>query len=210
MLAKFFIERPIFAWVIALFILLIGGASITQLPVAQYPSVAPPSLVINAAYPGAAPQVMESSVLTVLEQELNGTPGMIYMESAADTQGSGSITVTFEAGTNLSLAQVEVQNRISRAAPRLPSTVNQLGVRIDKARSNFLQFVMLTSKNPAYDPVALGDYAARNVIPELQRVPGVGQALLFGTERAMRIWVDPAKLRGLNLSVLDVNAALRA
>jgi multidrug efflux pump len=208
--SQFFIDRPIFAWVIALFILILGGAAITKLPVAQYPTVAPPSIVINTAYPGASAKVLEDSVLAVIEQELNGAPGLIYMESSADANGSGQITATFEPGTDVSIAQIEIQNRLSRATPRLPASVVQQGVRVDKARANFLLFVMLTSKNPAYDPVALGDYAARNIQPELLRVPGVGQAQLFGTERAMRIWIDPAKLVGVGLTPADVNAAIRA
>ncbi|WP_374431151.1 efflux RND transporter permease subunit [Ideonella dechloratans] len=210
MRSRFFIDRPIFAWVIALFIVVIGAAAITRLPIAQYPTVAPPSIVISTAYPGASAQVLEDSVLSVIEQELNGAPGLIYMESSADANGSGNITVTFEPGTDVSIAQIEVQNRLSRATPRLPAAVTQQGVRIDKARSNFLLFVMMTSKNPAYDPVALGDYAARNIQPELLRIPGVGQAQLFGTERSMRIWVDPAKLVGFGLSTADVNAAIAA
>jgi len=210
MSSRFFIDRPIFAWVIALFIVVLGAAAITRLPVAQYPTVAPPSIVISATYPGASAQVLEDSVLAVIEQELNGAPALIYMESSAEATGAGTITVTFEPGTDVSIAQIEVQNRLSRATPRLPSAVTQLGVRVDKARSNFLLFVMMTSTNPSYDPVALGDYAARNIVPELLRVPGVGQATLFGTERAMRVWIDPAKLVGFGLSALDVNAAIRA
>ncbi|OYT87273.1 MAG: multidrug efflux RND transporter permease subunit [Burkholderiales bacterium PBB6] len=208
--SRFFIDRPIFAWVIAFFVVILGAAAITKLPIAQYPTVAPPAIVISAAYPGASAQVLEDSVLAVIEQELNGAPGMIYMESSAEATGSGTITVTFEPGTDVSIAQIEVQNRLSRATPRLPSAVTQQGVRVDKSRSNFLLFVMLTSKNPAYDPVALGDYAARNIVPELLRIQGVGQAQLFGTERAMRVWVDPAKLVGFGLSTADVNAAIRA
>ena len=210
MLSGFFIDRPIFAWVIALFIALLGAAAINKLPVAQYPSVAPPSIVVSVAYPGASAQVLEDSVLSVIERELNGSAGMIYVESIAQANGSGTITATFETGTNVDLAQVELQNRLSRATPRLPSSVVQQGVRIDKARSNFLLFVSLTSTNPADDPIALGDYIARYIQPELQRVPGVGQAQLFGTERAMRIWLDPAKLVSFGLSPGDVNTALRA
>ena len=210
MLSGFFIDRPIFAWVIALFIALLGAAAINKLPVAQYPSVAPPSIVVSVAYPGASAQVLEDSVLSVIERELNGSAGMIYVESIAQANGSGTITATFETGTNVDLAQVELQNRLSRASPRLPSSVVQQGVRIDKARSNFLLFVSLTSTNPADDPIALGDYIARYIQPELQRVPGVGQAQLFGTERAMRIWLDPAKLVSFGLSPSDVNSAIRA
>ncbi|MEN9436940.1 MAG: hypothetical protein RIR09_1595 [Pseudomonadota bacterium] len=209
-MAAFFINRPIFAWVISLFILVLGGVAITQLPVAQYPPVAPPSIVISAAYPGASAQTLEDSVLSVIERELNGSPGLIYMESLAQANGTGTITVFFETGTNPDLAQVDLQNRLSRAAPRLPTAVNQAGVRVDKARSNFLLFAMLSSDNPDIDIVALGDYASRNVLPELQRLPGIGQAQLFGTERAMRIWIDPAKLAGFSLSSADVNNAIRS
>ena len=209
-MAQFFINRPIFAWVIALFILVMGGVAITQLPISQYPPVAPPSIVISAGYPGASAQTLEDSVLSVIEREMNGSPGLIYMESVAQANGTGSITVTFETGTNPDLAQVDVQNRLSRAAPRLPAAVNQQGVRVDKARSNFLLFTMLSSDNPDIDIVQLGDFASRNILPEIQRLPGIGQAQLFGTERAMRIWIDPAKLNGFNLSAADVNNAIRS
>ncbi|CDS50006.1 RND efflux system, inner membrane transporter CmeB [Polaromonas sp. CG9_12] len=209
-MAKFFIDRPIFAWVIALFILVLGSVAVTQLPIAQYPPVAPPSIVVTASYPGASAKTLEDSVLSVIEREMNGLPGLIYMESVSQANGSGTLTLTFETGTNPDLAQVDVQNRLSRAAPRLPQAVTQQGVRVDKSRSNFLLFTMLSSANPAIDPVALGDYASRNVIPELQRLTGIGQAQLFGTERAMRIWIDPAKLAGFALSSADVTSAIRA
>ncbi len=207
---KFFIDRPVFAWVIALFILVFGGVAITQLPIAQYPTVAPPSIIVSAAYPGASAQTLENSVLSVIEREMNGSPGLVYMESVAQADGTGSITIYFETGTNPDLAQVDVQNRLSRATPRLPLAVAQQGVRVDKARSNFLLFTILSSEDPRLDPIALGDYAARNVLPEIQRVPGVGQAQLFGTERAMRIWIDPVKLVGLNLSTTHVAQAIQA
>ncbi|MEZ5705611.1 MAG: efflux RND transporter permease subunit [Burkholderiaceae bacterium] len=209
-MAKFFIDRPIFAWVIALFIMVAGAVSITQLPIAQYPPVAPPSIVVSATYPGASAKTLEDSVLSVIEQEMNGSPGLIYMEAVAQANGTGSLTLSFEPNTNADLAQVDVQNRLSRAAPRLPAAVTQQGVRVDKARSNFLLFTILSSDDPAWDPVALGDYASRSVVPELQRLPGVGQARLFGTERAMRVWIDPAKLLGFNLSASDVIAAIRS
>ena len=209
-MAKFFIERPIFAWVIALFVLVLGSVAITQLPIAQYPPVAPPAIVVSASYPGASAQVLEDSVISVIEREMNGSPGLIYMEAVAQADGSGNLTLSFEPGTNAELAQVDVQNRLARAAPRLPQAVSQQGVRVDKSRSNFLLFTTLSSDNPAIDPIALGDYAARNILPEIQRLPGIGQAQLFGTERAMRIWVDPAKLAGFRLSAADVTNAIRA
>ena len=209
-MARFFIDRPIFAWVIALFILVFGAVAITKLPVAQYPTVAPPALTISVAYPGASAKTLDESVISVIEQELNGAPKLAYLESVSQANGTGAITVTFEPGTNLELAQVEVENRLGRATPRLPAAVTQQGVRIDKAGNNFLLFVTLSSKEGKLDPVALGDYAARNIIPELQRLPGIGQAQLFGTERAMRIWLDPAKLQSFNISTAEVNAAIRA
>jgi multidrug efflux pump len=208
--AQFFIDRPIFAWVIALFILVGGGVAIRQLPIAQYPPVAPPSIVINAVYPGASAQTLEDSVISVIEQEMNGSPGLIYIESVSQANGSGAITLSFQPGTSPDLAQVDVQNRLSRAAPRLPAAVTQQGVRVDKARSNFLLFTILSSDDPKWNPVALGDYASRNVLPEIQRISGVGQAQLFGTERAMRVWIDPAKLVGFNLSTAEVASAIRA
>ncbi|QKV54597.1 efflux RND transporter permease subunit [Comamonas antarctica] len=209
-MAKFFIERPIFAWVIALFIIVMGAVSLTQLPIAQYPPVAPPAIVISTAYPGASAQVLEDSVLSVIEREMNGSPGLLYMESVAQANGTGSITVSFAQGTNPELAQVDVQNRLSRATPRLPAAVTQQGVKVDKSSSNFLLFAMLASKNPEWNTTALGDYATRNLVPELQRVTGIGQVQLFGSEQAMRIWIDPAKLQGFNLSSAEVTAAIQA
>ena len=209
-MARFFIDRPIFAWVIALFIMVMGGVAITQLPIAQYPTVAPPSIVVSAAYPGASAQTLEDSVISVIEREMNGSPGLIYMESISQANGTGSLTLSFETGTDPQLAQVDVQNRLGRATPRLPQAVVQQGVRVDQARSNFLMFTILSSDDPKWDPIALGDYASRTVLPEIQRIKGVGQAQLFGTEKAMRIWIDPAKLVGLNLSPADVNSAIRS
>lgn len=209
-MAKFFIDRPIFAWVIALFVCVLGLVAIKQLPIAQYPPVAPPTIVVSAAYPGASAQILEDSVLSVIEREMNGSPGLIYMESIAQADGTGSITISFEPGTDPDLAQVDVQNRLARATPRLPAVVTQQGVRVDKSRSNFLLFTMLSSKNPDIDTASLSDYAARNVVPELQRIPGIGQVQLFGAERAMRIWLDPAKLTGFALTPADVTAAIRA
>ncbi|CAM8622725.1 AcrB Cation/multidrug efflux pump [Comamonadaceae bacterium] len=209
-MAQFFINRPIFAWVLSLFIMVMGGVAITQLPISQYPPVAPPAIVVNVAYPGASAQTLEDSVLSVIEREMNGASGLIYMESVSQANGSGTLTLTFETGTNADLAQVDVQNRLARATPRLPASVTQQGVRVDKSRSNFLLFTMLATDNPDTSTIELGDYASRNIVPELQRLPGIGQAQLFGTERAMRIWLDPAKLASFNLSTSEVNAAISA
>ncbi|MHB1248454.1 MAG: efflux RND transporter permease subunit, partial [Polaromonas sp.] len=209
-MAKFFIERPIFAWVIAIFIMVLGGVSITQLPIAQYPTVAPPTIQVSVVYPGVTAQTLEDSVLAVIEREMNGATGLAYIEATSQANGTGSLTLSFDPGTNPELAQVDVQNRLARATPRLPAAVTQQGVRVDKSRSNFLLFTILSSKNPDVSIDALNDYAARNVVPELQRLPGVGAVTQFGSERAMRIWIDPAKLKGFNLALEQVNAAIRA
>ena len=209
-MAQFFINRPIFAWVIALFIAVIGSVAVKQLPIAQYPPVAPPAISLSVTYPGASAQTLEDAVISIIEREMNGAPGLIYMEAVSQADGTGSLTLNFDPATNPDLAQVDVQNRLARATPRLPASVIQQGVRVDKANPNFLLFTILSSDNPAFDPVALGDYASRTVLPEIQRVPGVGQASLFGTERGMRIWLDPAKLLGYRLSPADVNDAIRA
>ncbi|MDM0091406.1 MULTISPECIES: efflux RND transporter permease subunit [unclassified Variovorax] len=209
-MAKFFIDRPIFAWVISLFIIVLGLVAITQLPIAQYPPVAPPTITINVSYPGASAKTLDQSVLSVIEREMNGSPGLAYMESSSEANGTGQISISFEPGTDPDLAQVDVQNRLSRATPRLPAAVTQQGVRVEKASTNFLMMVALATEDPAYTVYDLGDYVSRNVLPELQRLPGVGQAQLFASERAMRIWIDPAKLIGFNLSTSDVNAAIAA
>ncbi len=209
-MAKFFIDRPVFAWVIALFILLAGALSITRLPIAQYPTIAPPSVVVTANYPGASAKTLDDSVTSLIEQEINGADGLQYMESQSEASGQTQITVTFQPGTDADLAAVDVQNRLKRVEARLPQAVTQQGVQVTKARSNFLLFITLSSTDGRLDPVALGDYLSRNVLNEIKRVPGVGQAQLFGTERAMRVWVDPAKLVGVKLTPADVATAIRA
>ena len=209
-MAKFFIDRPVFAWVIALFILLAGALSITRLPIAQYPTIAPPSIVVTANYPGASAKTLDDSVTSLIEQEINGADGLQYMESQSEANGQTQITVTFQPGTDADLAAVDVQNRLKRVEARLPQAVMQQGVQVTKARSNFLLFITLSSTDGRLDPVALGDYLSRNVLNEVKRVPGVGQAQLFGTERAMRVWVDPAKLVGVKLTPADVATAIRA
>lgn len=209
-MGKFFIDRPVFAWVLAIFILLGGALAITQLPVAQYPSIAPPTIVVNATYPGATAQTLDDSVTSLIEQEMNGADGLQYIESQSQANGTVAITVTFSPETNADLAAVDVQNRLKRVEARLPAAVTQQGVQVTKSRSNFLMFIGLSSSDGKLDPIALGDYLSRNVLNEIKRVPGVGQAQLFGTERAMRIWIDPVKLVGLSLTPADVTAAITA
>ncbi len=209
-MGKFFIDRPVFAWVIALFIILAGALSITKLPVSQYPSIAPPTIVVTAVYPGATAQALEDSVTSLIEQEMNGADGLQYMESQSQANGQVQITLTFSTSTNADLAAVDVQNRLKRVESRLPQAVTQQGVQVNKARSNFLLFITLSSEDNKLDPIALGDYLSRNVLNEIKRVPGVGQAQLFGSERAMRIWIDPARLMGYKLTPADVSNAIRA
>ena len=209
MFAKFFIDRPIFAWVIALIILLGGVLALKNLPVSQYPSVAPPALTISITYPGASAQAVEETAVALLEQEMNGIEHLLYMESASEL-GSGSITLTFEAGSNLDLASVEAQNRIKRVEARLPEDVRRLGVVVTKTARNYVMFVALYSPDKSLNDVALGSYAMANVVDSLRRVPGVGEVLLFGTEYSMRLWLKPDKLQHYNLSPADVAAAVRA
>ena len=208
-MAKFFIDRPVFAWVVALFILLAGAISITRLPIAQYPTIAPPSIVVTATYPGASAKTLDESVTSIIEQEMNGADGLQYMESQSEANGQAQVTVTFTPSTNPDLAAVDVQNRLKRVESRLPQAVIQQGVQVSKARSNFLLFITLSSTDGRLDPVALGDYLSRNVLNEIKRVPGVGNATLFGTEHAMRIWIDPARLAGFKLTPADVATAIR-
>lgn len=205
---QFFIGRPIFAWVVALFIILAGLLAIPNLPIAQFPEVAPPSITINATYPGASAEVVDESVTSLIEQELNGASGLLYYEGQSDSFGSSTITATFQPGTNPDLAAVDVQNRIKRVEPRLPQSVMQQGVTVEKASSNFLLIATLSSPNGTVSRENLADYTSRNILNELKRVPGVGQAQLFAAERAMRVWIDPTKLVGYQLSLQDVSNAI--
>ncbi len=205
---QFFIDRPIFAWVVALFIILAGVLAIPNLPVSQYPTVAPPSVSIAATYPGASAQTVDQAVTSLIEQELNGAKGLLYFESQSNSYGRAEITATFAPGTDPDLAMVDVQNRIKKAEPRLPQPVMQMGLQVEKASSNFLMVATLSSKDGRLDQVALADYITRNIINEIRRVPGVGKAELYAAQRAMRIWIDPAKLVGFGLSTAQVNSAI--
>ncbi|MEI7376448.1 efflux RND transporter permease subunit [Dickeya chrysanthemi] len=205
---QFFIHRPVFAWVIALFIVLLGTLAIPQLPIARYPSVAPPMVTITASYPGSTPQTMNDAVVGLIERELSSVKNLLYFESSVDTSGLAQINVTFKPGTDPELAQVDVQNRIKSTEPRLPQTVRQNGLQVESASSGFLMLVSLTSDNGRYDQVALSDYMARNIVEELRRVDGVGRVQLFGAEQAMRIWVDPNKLLSYGLTMNDLSTAI--
>ena len=207
-MAKFFIHRPIFAWVVALFIILLGTIAIPSLPIARYPSVAPPSVTITATYPGATPQTMNDSVLSLIERELSGVKNLLYFESSSDTSGSASIVVTFAPGTDPEMAQVDVQNKLKSVEPRLPQAVRQNGLIVESASSNFLMIIGLRSDNGHFSEVELSDYMARNMVDELRRIHGVGRVQLFGAEQAMRIWVDPAKLIAYGLTMADISTAI--
>ena len=205
-MAKFFIDRPIFAWVIAIFIILAGVIGIRSLPVSQYPSVGAPTITLTAAYPGASAQVMEDSVLAVIERNMNGVEGLDYMTTNATSSGRGTVSLTFTPETDESFAQVEVQNKLSEVTATLPATVQQNGVTVSKSRSNFLMVLMMSSDTIGTEEIA--DYVERNIKPEIQRIDGVGEARLFGSQRAMRVWVDPKKLQNYNLSMAEVSSAI--
>ena len=205
---EFFIHRPVFAWVIALFIVLFGVIAITQLPIARYPSVAPPSVTLYASYPGATPKTLNDSVVSLIERELSGVKHLLYFESSVDTSGTAQITATFKPGTDPELAQVDVQNRIKAVEPRLPQAVRQNGLQIESAASGFLMMVGITSPDGQFNEVALNDYLARNIVQELRRIEGVGRVQLFGAEQALRIWVDPNKLIAYGLTMTDLAQAI--
>lgn len=206
----FFIRRPVLAWVFALFISIAGVIAIPLLPVAQYPKVAPPQLTISTLYPGASPQELYQGVTRLIEEELNGAARLMYFESTSDASGSISINVSFEAGTSVEQASVDVQNRLRRIQSRLPAAVTAQGVTVEEASAGFLMIVSLTSTDGKVDEVGLGDYFSRNVLGELRRLGGVGRAQLFAAQRAMRVWIDPDKMVGVRLTAADINNAVLA
>ena len=209
-MARFFIDRPIFAWVVAIVIMLAGVISILSLPIAQYPSIAPPSISISGSYPGASAKTVEDAVTQVIEQKMKGIDGLRYMASSSDATGGISITLTFSSGTNPDIAQVQVQNKLQLATPLLPTAVTQQGLVVSKATKNFLMVFGFISENGKMDQTDLSDYVAANVVDPLSRVPGVGDVTLFGSQYAMRIWLDPAKLQSFNLTPADVITAVQA
>lgn len=207
---QFFINRPVFAWVIAVFIVLFGMIAIPKLPVARYPSVAPPSVNIYATYPGSTPEMMNNNVVSLIERELSSVKNLLYFESSSDTSGQATITVTFKPGTDPELAQVDVQNRIKIVEPRLPQVVRQNGLNVEASSSGFLMIIGLSSKQGQMSDSDLSDYFSRNMLEELRRVEGVGRVQLFGAEKAMRVWIDPVKLNQYRLTVNDISQAITA
>ena len=208
MLSRFFVNRPIFAWVIAITIMLAGVLAIFNLPVSQYPNIAPPQVRITATYPGASAETMSRTVTQVIEQNMTGLDGLIYMSSNSDSTGRMTITLTFVAGTNPDIAQVQVQNKLSMAEPTLPDTVRQLGVQVQKSSASFLQVVGFIDTSGKLTSGDLGDFLTNNIEEPLARLEGVGEVTVFGASYAMRIWMDPALLVKYGLEVSDVMSAI--
>ncbi|MCP3176145.1 efflux RND transporter permease subunit [Desulfuromonas sp. KJ2020] len=209
-MARFFIDRPIFAWVIAIIIMLAGLLAIKVLPVSQYPSIAPPQISINAVYPGASAQTVQDTVTQIIEQKMNGIDNLIYMASNSDSAGLGTVTLTFKAGTDPNLAQVQVQNKLQLATPLLPEVVQRQGISVVKSTRNFLLIVGLVSEDGSMTRYDLADYAVSNIQDILSRLEGVGEVQLFGSQNAMRIWLNPTKLTNYKLIPADVVTALQA
>ena len=206
----FFIDRPRFAIVISVIIMILGFISVGNLPIAQFPEVAPPTVVVTASYPGATPEVIAETVAAPLEQEINGVENMIYMSSQSSADGALSVTVTFKLGTDLDTAQVLVQNRVSIALPRLPEEVRQIGVTVNKSSPDILLVVQMFSPDDSLDRLFVSNYAILQVRERLRRIQGVGDVRLFGArEYSMRVWLDPDRLAALSLSPNDVVDALR-
>ena len=208
MLSRFFVDRPIFAWVIAIVIMLVGTLAIYNLPVAQYPNIAPPQVTINATYPGASAETMSRTVTQVIEQNMTGLDGLMYMSSTSDSTGRMTITLTFIAGTNPDMAQVQVQNKLSMAEPSLPDTVRQLGVTVQKSAASFLMVVGFVDTSGRLKSGDLGDFLTNNVEEPLARVEGVGEVTVFGASYAMRIWMDPGLLMKYGLEPSNVMSAI--
>lgn len=207
---NFFIDRPIFAWVIAIIIMLAGGLSILKLPVAQYPTIAPPAISITAMYPGADAETVQNTVTQVIEQNMNGIDHLMYMSSNGDSTGTATITLTFESGTDPDIAQVQVQNKLALATPLLPQEVQQQGISVEKASSSFLMVVGVINTNGTMNQDDISDYVAANMKDAISRTSGVGDVQLFGSQYAMRIWMDPNKLNNFQLTPVDVISALKA
>ena len=210
MLSRFFLDRPVFAWVVAIFIMLLGALSIYNLPIAQYPSIAPPSIAITATYPGASAETVENSVTQLIEQKMTGLDGMIYLSSTSDSSGSSRIELTFAPGVDPDIAWSKVQNKLQPAMASLPEVVQRIGVQVTKSTRNYLIIVGLVSEDGSMDAIDVGDYAKSELESVLARVPGVGEVEMFAKEYAMRVWLNPYKLTNYRLTVADVIAALQA
>jgi len=203
-MSKFFIDRPIFAWVIAIIVMLAGAISILNLPVEQYPSVAPPAVQIRAQYPGADATTLQNSVTQVIEQNMNGLDGLMYMSSTSDSSGTLQLTLSFKTGTDADIAQVQVQNKLQLATPLLPSEVQQQGITVRKSSSTFMMVVGFVNSNGTMTQQDISDYVGSNIKDPISRIDGVGDTQIFGSQYAMRIWLDPNKLNNFQLTPVDV------
>src|SRR4051812_367701 len=210
MLSRFFIDRPVFAWVIAIVIMLAGGIAALSLPVEQYPVIAPPAVVISAVYPGADAESLQNSVTQVIEQQLTGVDHLLYFSSSSTAAGTVSITATFEPGTDPDIAQVQVQNKLQQAVPILPAEVQQQGITVAKAQSNFIIVIAVADQSGRYDNVDIADFVVSRMQDPISRVSGVGNVQVFGSQYAMRIWLDPFKLHNYGLEPSDIRGAILA
>lgn len=209
-MARFFIDRPVFAWVVSLLIILLGVLAIRTLPVSQYPQIAPPAVSITASYAGASAETLQDTVTAVIEQQMNGIDNLLYMTASSDASGQATVTLFFQPGTNPDTAQVQVQNKLQLAVPNLPQAVQQQGLVVAKATRNFMMFFTLSTEDGSMDEVALGNYIATSVLDPIRRVTGVGEANMFGTEYAIRVWLNPERLNSFSLTPGDVTEAIRA
>ena len=209
-MSRFFIDRPIFAWVLAILVMLIGVISVVNLPIEQYPRIAPPTVSVSATYPGANAQTVENSVVQIIEQRMKGLDGLMYISSSSSSNGSASVTLTFENGTDPDTAQVQVQNKLQAAMSSLPESVQRQGVNVNKSSSSFLMVQAFISEDGSMDRADIADYINSNVLDSISRVEGVGEVQVFGSSYAMRIWLDPARLRSYNMVPSDVVNAVRA
>ena len=209
-MAKFFIDRPVFAWVIAIIIMLAGGMALRVLPVAQYPDIAPTTVTVAATYPGASAEAVENAVTQVIEQQLTGLDGLDYISSSSNSNGTASITLSFEPGTDPDIAQVQTQNKISLATPLLPEQVQRQGVSVSKAAGGFLLVTAVYSPNGTYNQTDLGDYVRSNIYDTVSRLEGVGSVQVFGSQYAMRVWLEPEKLNQYGLTPSDIVQAIQA
>ena len=210
MLSNFFLDRPVVAWVIAIIMMLAGGLAIYNLPISQYPPIAPPSIAIDAFYPGASAETVENSVVQIIDQKMTGFDKLLYMSATSDASGAGRIELTFAPGTDPDLAWAQVQNKLQLAMASLPNVVQRQGVKVSKSTRNWLIIVALTSEDGSMDEFDLADYAQANIEQVLARVPGVGEVDVFTSQYAMRVWLNPDKLNDYRITMEDVIRGLQA
>ncbi|WP_031395480.1 efflux RND transporter permease subunit, partial [Sphingomonas sp. FUKUSWIS1] len=209
-MSRYFIDRPIFAWVIAIILMLAGVLAIRSLPIAQFPEIAAPKVTVATSYPGADAQTLENTTTQIIEQQMKGIDNLRYFASTSDGAGNLAITLTFEQGTDADIAQVQVQNKLQQATPLLPQEVQQAGLRVTKATANFLLVIAAYSQDGSHDQVDLGDLIASKLQDPLSRIKGVGDTQVFGAQYSMRIWVDPFKMSNLGVTVTDITSAITA